>query len=338
MRDYSEYSELKEDELKEHRDAYGVMIGKDYPVMEQGLLAGIYYERGDLLKAAHHASTGYHCCEDGMHPETIVSAHTLLSAVLYAMGALADADNVMEQTGDYIEDKAPFLLPNFKALHTERAIRSGDIDAAREWLLVYASRGSSLPFYQICRHFTTLRSYIAVEDYAAAASFGQRLHTLAVEYNRPLDQIESALLTAIALWHNNEKQEAVQQLGRALDIAMPYGFSQMFINESKEALPILWELQNTVDTSAAPFLHTVTQAVYKKLKLNPPDAPAPKLTEQQRTMLQYLSKGMTYSEIAAETGIGRATVKYHLLLVYKQLGVHDAEEAVVKSRVLGLLE
>jgi LuxR family maltose regulon positive regulatory protein len=53
-------------------------------------------------------------------------------------------------------------------------------------------------------------------------------------------------------------------------------------------------------------------------------------------MLQYLSKGMTYSEIAAATGIGRATVKYHVLLVYKALGVHDAEEAVIKAKMMGL--
>ena len=171
---------------------------------------------------------------------------------LYAMGASQEADGIMERTGDFIERKAQFLRPNFKALQTERAIGEGNTDAAREWLTVYANRSSRLPFYQLCRHFATLRSYIAVKEYAAAA-FGMWLQILAVEYRRPLDHIESGLLTAIALWHNGEKNKSV-------------------------------------------------------------------------------------NEIADAAGLGRGTVKSHVLLAYKRLGVHSAQEAVVKAKMLGLLE
>ena len=80
------------------------------------------------------------------------------------------------------------------------------------------------------------------------------------------------------------------------------------------------------------------QAISKKHNLKLTDETVPKLTAQQRSMLQYLGKGMTYNEIAAATGIERATVKYHILLVYKALGVHDAEEAVLKAKMVGLLE
>jgi ATP/maltotriose-dependent transcriptional regulator MalT len=47
---------------------------------------------------------------------------------------------------------------------------------------------------------------------------------------------------------------------------------------------------------------------------------------------------MSYNEIAGKTGIVRGTVKRHILLLYKQLGVNSGEEAVIKAKMLGLLE
>jgi DNA-binding CsgD family transcriptional regulator len=55
-------------------------------------------------------------------------------------------------------------------------------------------------------------------------------------------------------------------------------------------------------------------------------------------MLAYLSKGMTYNEIADATGLGRGTVKSHILLVYKRLGASNAQEAALKAKMLGLLK
>ena len=341
MRDFSEYYELKEGDLKEFRDAYGVMIGREFPIMEQALIAGIYYERGALLHAVRYAAPGYMSCDHGeMHPETIFLSGMILSATLYAMGASQEAGGIMERMEDYIERKAQFLRPNFRALQTERAIRDGNADAAKEWLAVYASRSSRLPLYQMCRHFATLRSYMALKEYAAAVKFGARLQTLATEYKRPLDQIESGLLTALALWHNSEKNNALKQLKRALHAAMPYGFTQLFINEGEEALPLLLELKKSADKPAGwmRFADRLADSIYKKHDLHPAGETMPRLSEQQRAMLLYLSKGMSYNEIAEAAGLGRGTVKSHVLLVYKRLGVRNAREAVVKAKMLGLLE
>ena len=146
----------------------------------------------------HDLLNGYHLREDGMHPETLFSAHMILAAILYAMGSHLDADQIMSQTEVFIKEKAQFLYVNLKALQTELAIRSGNIDAAKEWLAIFENRAERLPFYQMCRHFTALRSYIALGDFARAAEFGKRLNSLATEYNRPLDQLESGLLMAMS--------------------------------------------------------------------------------------------------------------------------------------------
>jgi len=342
MRDYSEYHRLKAFDLKVLRDTFGFAIGRDYDVMEPSWVAGIFYERGKLLDAMHHAFNAYRRCGDDMHPETRFSAYMIFSATLYAMGSSREADDIMEQAEVYIDHNAKFLHQNFKAIQTAQSMRKGDKESAREWLAIYAYTNNSgpLPFYQICRHFTTLRANIVLEEYAAAIMFGKRLLTLASDYKRPLDQIESSILVSIATWLNKKHKEAVVQLEQTIKIAEPYEFTQLFINEGKELLPLLWAIQSKKETvgKTASFVEGLIQEICKKYNLNPENNVIPKLTAQQNVMLTCLSKGMTYKEIAAETGLERSTVKYHVLQMYKRLGVHDSQEAVIKAKSLGLLE
>jgi len=169
---------------------------------------------------------------------------------------------------------------------------------------------------------------------------------LSAEYNRPLDRIESGLLIAVALWQSNEKDKAIRQLEQAVSIAMPYNFTQLFINEGNDLLPLLLELRKKASksTGLANFMDRLTQDIYKtlsksinrKYKPKPANEEKTGLTERQRAMLLYLSKGMTYREIADAIGITRATVKHHVLSLYGRLGVNNAREAILKAKMFGL--
>ncbi|MCL2222601.1 MAG: LuxR C-terminal-related transcriptional regulator [Oscillospiraceae bacterium] len=335
MRDFSEIYEMETGCLALINETFGTMIGKDWQVLKPSLIAGICYERSQLIDALHHSLSAYNFCESDTHPEAVFCAYTILAEVLYEMGAVNDAGKIMKQTEHYIKDKARFLYPNFKALQTKLAVRAGDVEAAQEWLTVFACRLSRLPLHQMCQHFTTLRCFIAVGDFPAAVKFGERLLTLAREYNRPLDQIESSILTAIAL---QKKDGTGKQLEQAVAIAEPYGFTQMFINEGKEILPLLWEVHKEKEKPLARFSQRLIDEICEKNNLKSTEETAPKLSKQQLTMLSHLSKGMTYSEIAETVGLGRGTVKSHILLVYKRLGVQRAQEAIIKAKMLGLLE
>jgi LuxR family maltose regulon positive regulatory protein len=121
---------------------------------------------------------------------------------------------------------------------------------------------------------------------------------------------------------------------------MPCSFTQLFKNEGKEILPMLWELKKDTEKSKEFFNFTdkLANAIYRKYNLFPGEDKAPRLPPQQLAMLPYLSKGLTYSEIAKQTGIERSTVKYHILQMYKRLNVNSAKEAIVKAKILGLLE
>ena len=340
MRDFSEIYQLREDDLKLLRDTFGVIIGGDYEIMEQSLIAGIYYEKGDLIKAAYHAMAGYLACKEELHPETLFSSHMILSVVLYGMGADNEAGAVMKKTEAMIEEKALFLRPNFKAYQTIRAIRVGEIDSGAKWLEIYGGSGDHLRFYQIYRYFTTMRAYIALRDFSAAVLFGRQLLTLASEYNRPLDQIESGLLLAMALWGLDNKDEGAKQLRQAVCEAMPYGFAQLFVNEGKEILPILLYLTETPEEPAGfrGWVSKLTGLVLQKHHPGFLEVGDIKLSKQQLLMLRYLAQGKSYEGIAEAAGLKRTTIKSHIMNLYKRLGVHNAEEAIVKGKIMGVLD
>lgn len=54
------------------------------------------------------------------------------------------------------------------------------------------------------------------------------------------------------------------------------------------------------------------------------------LTEREKEILDYLSRGLLYKEIAAETGISIQTVKRHCFNIYEKLHVHNRTEALNK--------
>ena len=344
MRDFSEYYELRENDLALFTKTFGFAVGSNYKVIKQSLISGMYYEAGDLIKAVYHAMDGYLACEKGMHPETLFSANMILAAVLYAQGDYWNAEKILDQTEILVKNKTRLFNLNFKAKQTEYAIRSGNIGAAKEWANIYShnimseNQAQRLSLEQICMHFVMIRSYIALEEFKKAIDLGRRLLALATDYNRPLDQIESGILTAKALWCCDEKSKSAEQMEQALCIAMPYGFIQLFVNEGKEILPLLMMISEKASLTGeqSQFLKILMERIYGTYNMKPGIEP-PRLTPMRRKMLEYLGKGMSYNEIADKTGILRGSAKSTILLLYKQLGVHSAEEAVMKAKMMGLL-
>ena len=110
--------------------------------------------------------------------------------------------------------------------------------------------------------------------------------------------------------------------------------------KNRELLPVLWALGEGL---AGPvdfrrFADKLTNAICEKSKLSPANEDIPKLSPRQRAILSYLCRGMARGEIAAVTGLAPETVKAHLKVLYKKLGVHGAMDAIAKANALDLLE
>lgn len=54
-------------------------------------------------------------------------------------------------------------------------------------------------------------------------------------------------------------------------------------------------------------------------------------------MLTFLDQGLSYTEIAAQSGFTIHTIKSHVSAAYSKLGVRTAENALAKAKTLKLL-
>lgn len=62
------------------------------------------------------------------------------------------------------------------------------------------------------------------------------------------------------------------------------------------------------------------------------------LTEREETVLQLLSRGYSYGELAKEMSVTINTIQTHIRGLYAKLEVHSKSEAIFEARQLGLLE
>lgn len=339
MRDFSEYADFDEEEMLLLRNTFGVMIGADYPVMESCYLAGLRYERSELREANYHALEAVRGLSENSRAETVFCAHMILALVYDALGATDEASKVFAEMKEYTEQpEARFLNANVQALSIARDIEQGNEVEYAMWLASQGPLDAPLALYRLPRHFTTLRVLVAQKEYEKAIDLGERIITLAHDYVRPLDAIEAGVITVRAQVLSGNTDAAKLQLQKALTEALPYGYTQQFVNEGKTLAPLLSSLPNNkMSEEEIAFAKVVLEKIGEVLGSNSTEQEVTQLPPQQLAVLERLAKDMSYAEIGEELGIGRGTVKTHVLQVYKALGVHTAKEAVAKAHTLKIL-
>jgi DNA-binding NarL/FixJ family response regulator len=94
----------------------------------------------------------------------------------------------------------------------------------------------------------------------------------------------------------------------------------------------------------SPLSPVIARQVLRRLNgppvtLKPSGAPPPEtgLSPRETEILNAISRGFTYAEVAAMLHISVATVHTHLKRVYGKLAVHSKTEAVFEASRLGLL-
>lgn len=68
-----------------------------------------------------------------------------------------------------------------------------------------------------------------------------------------------------------------------------------------------------------------------------PGGPGETLSRREAQVLDLISRGFSYAEIAQQLGVSITTVQSHVRNVYGKLGVHNRTEAVYEARQYGLL-
>ncbi|MCA9979693.1 MAG: response regulator transcription factor [Anaerolineales bacterium] len=130
---------------------------------------------------------------------------------------------------------------------------------------------------------------------------------------------------------------AVSLLARALALAEPEGYYQLFVDEGA-ALAALLQALLLAESGQAAYIRRLLAALgvdsaeksANALLIDP-------LSERELEILALIVAGRKNKEIAEELIISVNTVLYHTKNIYGKLGVNKRALAIAKVRELGLL-
>jgi DNA-binding NarL/FixJ family response regulator len=85
-----------------------------------------------------------------------------------------------------------------------------------------------------------------------------------------------------------------------------------------------------VTAGGAPMSAAIARKVVQRFRQSPPAAEVAKLSERERQILNALSQGQRYKEVADSQQISVNTVRTHIKAIYGKLHVNSRTEAVLK--------
>jgi LuxR family maltose regulon positive regulatory protein len=145
--------------------------------------------------------------------------------------------------------------------------------------------------------------------------------------------LETLLLDAVARRRLGDHDGAAASVERALRIAEPEGYRQVFWNLGVEVRALLMRQRDRGSAHRQLLADLLDTPAFA-----PPPAtasPVEPLTDREQTVLRYLSSKLSTRQIANELYVSVNTVRSHVRSVYRKLDANRRDDAVRRARSLG---
>jgi LuxR family transcriptional regulator, maltose regulon positive regulatory protein len=191
------------------------------------------------------------------------------------------------------------------------------------------------------------RLRLARGDQAAAAGMLASLHGEQAATPHRSTLIEAWLLDAVAHRRLADHEAAAESLERALALAAPEGYRQVFVEGGAPVRALLADhLQGGTAHRALVEALLEGMLVQRTVPLAAAAGGGPplelpvlveSLSEREHVVLRYLPSMLSAGEIAAELYVSVNTVKTHIKSIYRKLDANRRWDAVRRARQLNLL-
>jgi LuxR family maltose regulon positive regulatory protein len=275
----------------------------------------------------------------------------------HAVALLEDAERV------YVADFAPNVRP-VAATRARLLATAGDVTGALEWA---ARQGLSvtddLSYLHEYEHVTLARILLAghataggEQSLADATTLLDRLLHAAETAGRTGTVIELLVLRARALAAAGKQHQALVSLERAVRLAEPDGYVQVFADDgSPLAGPLhalagrhrhwafLGRLAAAAAASGTEVLGTTSAGAPSGHSVGPrPGGQADQLVDplsnRELNVLRFLGSDLSGPDIARELGVSLSTVRTHTQHIYTKLDVNNRRAAVRRAHQLNLFD
>ncbi|MGD1992511.1 MAG: LuxR C-terminal-related transcriptional regulator, partial [Anaerolineae bacterium] len=326
------------------RRALELIPGQDLrPVPIAGMaylgLSKAHYEWNDLDRALQNARRGIEVTELGGFTNALLHSYVRLIEAHLARGDMMAASQAFEKAERLLERYPhPAISGMLAILRVRFWLRSGDLAAASLWLQKHPPTAGDAPNYpQELEQLAAARVLVGLKQTARAIELLRSLQDRAEEAGRVWMLIRILVLQARALQVEENWDQAVSALGRALSLAEPEGYVRTFVDEGE---PMARLLRRALAQRIAPDYAARLLAAFgeeAELTSSAMDALVEPLTDREMDVLRLIIAGLSNPEIAEELFIAVSTVKSHVNHIYGKLDVESRIEAVNRARSLGLV-
>ena len=313
----------------------------------QGIWGELLAEINALDQALIHAKKGVELAIRGEDVMYISNSHLNLARVLFSMGNLTGAEELiqkMEHTAQ--EHELPLWASNQLAVWQMRIwLAQGKLQEAIQRANELTLDSNAEPTYvREMEYFAFARILIAQGKLDEATNLLNGLLEAARAGNRSSKTIEALILLGICAHKANDTTQAFSTLEQALTLAQPEGFIRIFVDEGAPMAQLLYESlshdvhPNYVRQLLASFpLAEPAQTDEAQTQASEFDWIEP-LTERESEVLQLIAEGLKNQEISSRLYLSLNTIKVHNRNIFSKLGVNSRTQAIARARAMGLLK
>jgi LuxR family maltose regulon positive regulatory protein len=224
----------------------------------------------------------------------------------------------------------------FDMLDAQANLVQGDLAAVTRWAKSKTFSPQDIPHHWFeQQYFTYIRLLIAQDKFEEARFLLESMLANAQAGKRHRKLITIHLLMSLIESAANRQEKVIENLERALDLAVPQDYRRAFLNEGKALL----ELLPTVRNHAPAFINRLL-SVKVSSGVSGPELhhPYQALSERELEVLRLVARGYSNRQIADTLFVTSGTVKKHLNNIFGKLQVKNRTESVVRARELQILD
>ena len=311
-------------------------------------------DRGDLEAASQHLLRGAALREQASLPGNEYRWPVAQARLKVAQGDLDGALDLLQEAEQlYYRSPIPDVHP-IAALKARVWIASGRLAEALGWVRERGLRvagDDELSYLREYEHITLARVLIAQhkrdrEERSIHEAVGllERLLQAAEEGERTGSVIEILMLLALAHQSQGDIPAALLPLERALRLAEPEGYVQIFVDEGPPMAILLDETTKHANAIAPNYVRQLLTAFGRTgpLAQGKPPVTASQpliepLSERELDVLRLLGTELSGPEIAQKLMVSLNTVRTHTKNIYNKLGVNNRRAAVRRAQEIDLL-